>query len=110
MEKLHVEGVATHNGPESYIGVRKDDDEALTGVHTGRVLSREIRQFGVPTLLTEVEGHTSSAVNARRCPTPRGRRPLARVESSCARTGRSLDRPPRMVRRAASGRPEARRR
>ena len=110
MEKLHVEGVATHNGPESYIGVRKDDGEALTGVHTGRVLSREIRQFGVPTLLTEVEGHTINAVIARRWSTPRGRRPLARVESSCARTGRSPDRPPRMVWRAAPGRPEARRR
>ena len=83
MEKPYVEGVATHDGPESCVGARKGDGEALTGVRTGRVLSREIRQFGVPTLLTEAEGNTTGAVIARRWATPRGRRPLARAASSC---------------------------
>ena len=49
------EGVASHTGPESCVVVRKDDDEALTGVRAGWVLNREIADppsgghFGVPT-------------------------------------------------------------
>ena len=41
MKESHSEGVATHTGPESCGGAREGADEALTGVHTGRVLSRE---------------------------------------------------------------------
>ena len=32
MRTLYVEGVATHDGPESCVGVRKGASEALTGV------------------------------------------------------------------------------
>ena len=42
MEVSYSEGLASHTGPESCVGVRKDAGEALTGVRTGRVLSREI--------------------------------------------------------------------
>ena len=42
MKESNSEGVATHTGPESCVGVRKDGDEALTGGRAGRVLSREI--------------------------------------------------------------------
>lgn len=59
----------------------------LTGVRMGRGLIREIRQSGVPTLLSEAEGNTTGVVIARRRSAPRGRRPLARAESSCE-TGR----------------------
>jgi|SRR5882724_1004960 len=38
------EGVATHTGPESCAGARKDGGEALTGERAGRVLSREIQE------------------------------------------------------------------
>jgi RNA-directed DNA polymerase len=38
----YSEGLANHAGPESCVGVRKAAGEALTGVRTGRVLSREI--------------------------------------------------------------------
>ena len=41
MQESHGEGVAIHTGPESCVGVRKDDREALTGERTGRVFSRE---------------------------------------------------------------------
>jgi len=41
MKESYVEGVAGHNGPESCGGVRKGVVEALTGVRTGRVFSRE---------------------------------------------------------------------
>jgi hypothetical protein len=38
MRELYVEGVATHDGPESCVGVRKAADEALTGVRAGRAI------------------------------------------------------------------------
>src|SRR6266545_7437 len=44
MKESYGEGVASHAGPESCVGVRKGDCEALTGGGTGRVLSREIHE------------------------------------------------------------------
>ena len=41
MKASYVEGLATHIGPESCVTVRKGGGEALTGVRTGWVLSRE---------------------------------------------------------------------
>src|SRR5262245_8118258 len=41
MKESHVEGPATHDGPESCGATRKGSVEALTGVCTGRVFSRE---------------------------------------------------------------------
>lgn len=41
MKESYVEGLATHNGPESCAAVRKGGGEALTGVRAGRVFSRE---------------------------------------------------------------------
>jgi len=41
MKESYVEGLAAHDGPESCVGVRKGVREALTGVRTGRVFSRE---------------------------------------------------------------------
>ena len=43
MKESYGEGVATHTGPESCAGVRKDEREALTGERAGRVYSRESR-------------------------------------------------------------------
>ncbi len=57
MKEPYVEGVATHDGPQSCVVVRKGGGEALTGVR--EVLSREINGFGVPTLLNKAEGHTA---------------------------------------------------
>lgn len=57
MRELHIEGVAIHGDPESCVGVREGDGEALTGAVQAGLLSREIKEFGVPTLLTETEGH-----------------------------------------------------
>jgi hypothetical protein len=42
MKESYGEGVACHTGPKSCVDVRKGEGEALTGVHTGPVLSREI--------------------------------------------------------------------
>ena len=93
MKEPYIEGVATHDDPESCAGSREGASEALTGVHTGRVLSREIISTGTLTPLTRAESHTSDVANARHGVVLRGRRPLARAESSCARTGRSLSSP-----------------
>jgi len=41
MKESYGKGLATRTGPESCVVVRKDRDEALTGVRAGRVLSRE---------------------------------------------------------------------
>ncbi len=42
MKESYGEGLATHTGPKSCVTARKGEDEALTGVCAGRVLSREI--------------------------------------------------------------------
>ena len=49
MQESYGEGVASRTGPESCAGARKGMGEALTGVPAGRVLSREIPHFRVPT-------------------------------------------------------------
>jgi len=105
MKEPCTEGVAIHGGPESCAVGREPVGEALTGVRAGEVLSREILDTRVPTLFNEAEGNMGSSVNASGCPTLRGRRPSARVEPFCARTGRSLTRLLGMAERAASGRP-----
>ena len=107
MKESYIEGVANRDDPESCVGVRKDGGEALTGARIGMVLSREIKGFRMPTLLTEAEGHTDWGAIASPWRVLRGRRPLACAESSCARTGRAPDFPPQMARRDASERPEA---
>ena len=77
MKESNIEGVAIHDGPESCAVARKDDGEALTGVHTGGVLSREIRHFRAPTLLTEAEGNTPAVVMRETASGP------ARSETPC---------------------------
>ena len=76
MQESYREGLASHPGPESCAGCREVTGEALTGVHAGRLLSREISQTRVPTLLSDAEGHTVARVIASARRTRRGRRPL----------------------------------
>ena len=45
MRELYIEGVATHDGPESCVGVREDVGEALTGVRA-RATSRSLLVLG----------------------------------------------------------------
>jgi hypothetical protein len=90
MKESHIEGLANHDDPESCGNSREAVVEALTGALTGKPLSREIKRFRVPTLLSEAEGHIHDAAIARRHGTLRGRRHFARTETFCTRTGRSL--------------------
>jgi RNA-directed DNA polymerase len=93
MKESYGEGVATHTGPESCVGVREGVGEALTGVRAGQPLSREIRCFRGAHAVRFVEGNTEGAVKARRPSTPRGLRPCACTEALYTGSGRSHDRP-----------------
>jgi hypothetical protein len=70
MKEPYSEGFANHTGPESCAGTRESAGEALTGVHTGRVLSCEINPFGTPTLFTCAEGETRYGANRESCEGP----------------------------------------
>ena len=47
MKESYVEGLASYGGPESCVGIREGEGEALTGVRAGRVLSRVIHAPGL---------------------------------------------------------------
>ena len=77
MQESYVEGLATHDGPESCEVARKDGVEALTGVRAARAWSRE---------RTSLRG--ADAVEEGGRPHPRRRyreahRDLARSETPC---------------------------
>jgi len=107
MKEPHIEGLATHDGPESCAAAREGAGEVFDRGTRGRGIEPRNQSFRTPTLLSEAEGNTGHIAIARCGPVLRGRRPTARAEPLCARTGRSLGCPSLMVRRAASGRPEA---
>lgn len=90
MKESYVEGLATHNGPESCVVIREGGIEALTGVCIGRVLSREsVLQLRRPTSYGVRKATRGRALLASPSPLLRGLRPRACAESSCAGTGRS---------------------
>jgi len=90
MKKSYGEGIASHTGPESCVGGREADGEALTGAQAGRVLSRERNtKIGAPTPLTRPEGDIGRIVIARCGRAPRGLRPRARLETPRTGPGRS---------------------
>ena len=104
MKESCVEGVASHNGPESCEGVRKGVGEALTGVRAGRVSSRESHLPSGCRRRKEMRKATSGAsFLARRAGTPRGQRPRACAETPRTGTGRSRVRPTPTRGQAASG-------
>ena len=76
MQEPYVEGVATHDDPESCSGAREDAVEALTGARAGRVSSRVIMHIPSADTVTEVEGNMST-------PTSRGAADWARSKTLC---------------------------
>ena len=74
MRTPDIEGVATHDGPESCVGVRKDVGEALAGVRAGRLMSREISVSGCRRGGLTRKATSLAALFASRWWTPRGRR------------------------------------
>jgi len=89
MKESYGEGVAIHAGPESCAGSRKASGEALTGVRTGWVSSREIPLLQGADAFGGAEGNIARGENASPGRTLRGPRPQARPETSRARIGRS---------------------
>ena len=57
MKEPYRKGLASHPDPESCAGSSNAVREALTGAHADQPLSCEIKPFGVPTPLSEAEGH-----------------------------------------------------
>ena len=105
MREPYGEGLAIHTGPESCACGPRGRGEALTGVHVGWVLSREIYSFEAPTLWDYGEGHTNGRAMASIRWASRGQRPQARMETPRAETGRSLVWPSYFA-RSARARPE----
>src|SRR3954466_4904760 len=92
---------ASHPDPESCVGDRKDAGEALTGAHAGQPSSCEIRYSGVPTPLSEAEGHTERGVIGEPSEDPaqsetlrtrgnplHGKREIPRAPTDVSRVGR----------------------
>jgi hypothetical protein len=80
MKVRNIEGVATHNGPESCVGAGNCTGEALTEERAGRVLSREIHE--------PLWGADAVEVGGRPHPTRRqceARRDPARSQTPCMR-------------------------
>src|SRR6266566_8183282 len=97
MRTPDIEGVAIHDGPESCVGAREGDGEALTGVRAGQPLSREITVPGCRRRLTRRKATSPAALARAAWWTPRGLRTCACTESFCARTGRSHCSPVRLI-------------
>ena len=86
MKESYDEGIASHIGPESCGGVRKDAVEALTGVRAGWPLNPESSRTGVPTrILLRGRPHRVRTISQDLTQTPRDPRPHARTETSCER-------------------------
>lgn len=93
MKEPYAEGIANHGAPESCAVARKNDCEALTGAHAGTVLSRENRYSGVPTLLSEAEGHTCRG-RYRESPNDPSRSKTRRTRGTFLRENRETPVPP----------------
>ena len=77
MRTPDIELAAIHDGPESCVGVREGDGEALTGVRAGQPLSREITASGCRRRLLRRKATSSAGVSASRSVDP------ARSENLC---------------------------
>jgi len=104
MEESDIEGLATHGGPESCAGARKDAGEALTGAVQAGLSSRVMSDVRGAHAIMTAEGHTATGAIASLPRTPRGLRTMACTEAPCARTGRAHRRPSPDQGRAARGR------
>jgi RNA-directed DNA polymerase len=103
MKESHGKGPASHPDPESCVGGREAGNEALTGAHAGQPSSCEIRQSGVPTPLSEAEGHTGIGATGEPVADP------AQSETLCMRGNSShgnREIPTLPIADGAMGRPE----
>ena len=103
MKESYGKDPASHPDPESCVGGRKGAGEALTGAHAGQPLSCEIRRSGVPTPLTEAEGHTEGGVMGKPSSDPAQSKTL-RTRGNSPHGKREIPQAP--TERVSMGRPE----
>src|SRR5215471_9468360 len=103
MRESHGKGPASHPDPESCVDGRKAGGEALTGAHEGQPSSCEIRQSGVPTPLSEAEGHTGIDATGKPITDPAQSKSL-RMRGNSLHGNREI--PSLPVADGATGRPE----
>jgi RNA-directed DNA polymerase len=108
MEELYVEGLASHDGPESCVDGPRGRGEALTGVGAGQAIEPRNAGSGVPTLSMRWKATSSAALarvaggpravgepghvrnlQAREPGDPRTALPPARVRAARGRQGRT---------------------
>jgi hypothetical protein len=108
MREPHIEGVATHDDPESCAGIREGAREAFDRGTCGlEQYNRERKEIRGADALSQ-RGRPHDRHRKREMPVdPARSKTPARTESFCARTGRPLGSPGKMEAWAASGRPEA---
>ena len=70
MRTPDIEGLATHGGPESCVGVPRGRSEALIGVRVGWAMEPRNHGFGVLTSSCEAEGYILGGVSASRLGDP----------------------------------------
>src|SRR5664280_2258568 len=90
---LYVEGLATHDDPESCVDVPRGRGEALAGARVGRAIEPRNQRVRGADVVETAEGNTVGGV-MRESPTdPARSENQACTEPSCARTGRAHGRP-----------------
>lgn len=109
MRESDVEGLASHDGPESCGGAGNDAVEALTGVCTSAVSSCEIRPFRVADAVQSAAGNTTRIVICE-MPVDPAQSKTRRECRTFLRENREIPTPPALATRAVSRRPEATRR
>src|SRR6516225_9664092 len=103
MEESHGKGPASHPDPESCADGRKAGGEALTGAHAGQPSSCAIIPSGVPTPLSEAEGHTEIGATGEPISDPAQSKTL-RMRGNSLHGNREI--PTLPVADGATGRPE----
>lgn len=104
MKELYIEGVATHDDPESCAGFRKGTGEALTGAHAGRAIEPRKHQVPGADAVTSCGRPYGSEQNRSLGADPARSKNLSMRRVS-RRENREIPRPPEaMTIRAAAGR------
>lgn len=105
MRELHVEGVATHDDPESCIGVREDGGEAFDRGTCGPGIEPRNQEFqGADAVIRSGRQHASNRYREARCSPARSQTPCTYGTSLCENR-EVFGFPDVMARRDESGRP-----
>ena len=109
MRELYIEGVATHDGPESCGGAREDAVEALTGVRAGRAIEPRNHPVRGADAVSR-GGRQHRRQRQRKLPSGPARSKNLSMRGISMRENREIPRPPAplITRRAAQGRPRPR--